>query len=360
MLFPFHHSHLKRWSSRLITAAALFAIAGPATSQSSEPTASLPYGPGVQELTVSDDRTDRPLSGHVWYPTSTPDQMTQAEDGRVWKKALADPKGVQARGPFPLIVVSHGTYGNTFNQAWLGSALSRRGYVVAMVNHPGTSTWLKDMDHARQLWDRPVDMSRLISHLLSDRDFGPLIDNERIFAAGHSLGGITAMQLAGADFSSKRFHEICQEAPELIECTVLGQWSVAITETDRKQMDQTRHDERIKKVISLDLGGTQLLSPVSLSKIDIPVLVLGAGRGVLLNQDRESRALVAALPKEQTHHVELDDGGHFDFMGLCSPGGYAFLKENEPGDEMVCVKGGEARAAQHTRIVDEIENFLNN
>jgi hypothetical protein len=34
------------------------------------------------------------------------------------------------------------------------------------------------------------------------------------------------------------------------------------------------------------------------------------------------------------------------------------MKEHEPGDEIVCVKGGKARERQHQRIVKEILDFL--
>ena len=319
----------------------------------------LPYGPGVAELAVKDAREDRPLSGDVWYPTATPEIHAQANKSKVWQMALADPDGKPAEGVFPLVVVSHGMYGNTFNQAWLGSALARRGYIVAMVNHPGTSTFLRDPGQTRRLWDRPVDLSRLITFLTEESAYKDRIDPNRIYAAGHSLGGFTVMLLAGAEFEPDRYERVCSGEDLPVACQVLMGWSIAKTEGDRIEMAKSRKDPRLAKVISLDLGGTPVFSRDSLGAVDIPVLVLGSQRADMLNQENESRALASALPVDFVRHVELTDAGHFDFMGVCKPEGFAILQEHEPGDEIVCIKGNAERIEQHRRILSEILAFLN-
>jgi predicted dienelactone hydrolase len=316
------------------------------------------YGPGVVELTVTDSRIDRPLSGEIWFPTRTPDKMSRANKSQVWQMALADRGGEPADGPFPLLVVSHGMYGNTFNQAWLGSELARRGYVVAMINHPGTSTFLRDPDQARELWERPVDLSRLISYLVEDSDYRELIDLDRIYTAGHSLGGFTVMLLAGAEFDAARYKSVCTGDDLPVACGVLADWSIAETEADQQEMESSRKDLRVSKVISLDLGGTPVFSRESLKAMEIPVLVLGSGRADMLNQLVESRALASALPTDKVRYIELKDAGHFDFMGLCKPEGFSILKEHEPGDEIVCVKGSAERRVQHQRILQEILDFF--
>ncbi len=338
----------------LATAMMLAALNGAGSTQ----TPPLPFGPGVTEITVDDERSDRPLAGDLWYPTTTPDRMSRANKSKVWEMAPADPEGVAAQGPFPLIVVSHGMYGNTRNQAWLASELSRRGYLVAMVNHPGTSSFLRDEDQARELWDRPVDLSRLITYLVKSSAFRDKIDTDRIYAVGHSLGGYTVMLTAGATFDNATYRAACADGTDQLACQVLEGWSIAETEEDRQQMEVSRRDPRISKVISLDLGGTQVFSPVSLAAIDVPVLILGSERADMLDQDVESRALAASLPEEQVQHIELEDAGHFDFMAVCKPDGYAILRKFEPGDEMVCVKGTTEREHQHQRIVQEVLDFL--
>lgn len=337
---------------------AVAACAAPLQGGVAETSPAHGYGPGHAELTVTDERNDRLLTGEVWYPASEPGSVTPAYDSKVWLAPYMDTQSEPAAGSFPLLVVSHGMYGNTRNQAWLGSELARRGFVVAMVNHPGTSTFLRDPEHARQLWERPADLSRLISYMLTASPLRERIDESRIYAAGHSLGGMTVMLLAGAEFDGERYRSICREEPVPVVCKVLGGWSVAETDSDMRQMETSRKDPRVSRVISMDLGGTLTFSPESLAAIDIPVLVFGAGRGDMIDQDIESRALAAALPAGSTRDVELAGAGHFDFMGVCKPGAYALLAEEEPGDEMVCVKGTGERQSQHEKILLEILSFL--
>ncbi|MES0808371.1 prolyl oligopeptidase family serine peptidase [Roseibium sp. SCPC15] len=345
-----------------IVASALFTISAtcvvgltPAQAGDVENTS---FGPGVTKLTVEDERRDRPLSGDIWYPTSTPEKFSRADKSKVWQMALADPGGPAANGSYPLLVVSHGMYGNTFNQAWLGSELARRGFVVAMINHPGTSTFLRDPDQARELWERPRDLSRLITYLTEDSPFKDLIDSSRIYAAGHSLGGFTVMLIAGAEFDDDLYRSSCAVENAPVACEVLAGWSVAETQSDRNEMETSRKDPRVLKVVSLDLGGTPVLSRESLASVDTSVLVLGSERADMLNQDVESRALAAALPSDKVRHLELTDAGHFDFMGVCKPEGYEILKVHEPGDEIVCIKGTTERERQHRIILEELLNFL--
>lgn len=318
----------------------------------------LPHGPGVAKIEVEDSQTNRPLSGDIWFPTSTPERHSRADISKVWQMAPADPGGTAAKGAFPLLVVSHGMYGNTFNQAWLASELARRGFVVAMINHPGTSTFLRDPEQARELWLRPTDLSRLVTYLTEESEYAAIIDRDRIFAAGHSLGGFTVMMLAGAQFDNQRYGSVCKGRDLPVACEVLRGWSIAETEVDQIEMATSRKDDRVRKVISLDLGGTPVFSRDSLARIDIPVLVLGSGRADMLDQEIESRALATALPADKVRHLELPDAGHFDFMGVCKPEGYAILEEHEPGDEIVCIKGHGERKDQHRRIVKEILSFL--
>lgn len=111
--------------------------------------------------------------------------------------------------PRPLLVFSHGIGGARDGYQYLGAYLASRGYVVAHVQHVGSD---------RQLWrGNPFTLvSRLseaatdteaihrvsdIRHALDTLLYGPLanrIDQDRIFAAGHSYGANTAMLLSGA------------------------------------------------------------------------------------------------------------------------------------------------------------------
>ncbi|CAN0604377.1 unnamed protein product, partial [Ectocarpus sp. 12 AP-2014] len=184
-------------------------------------------------------------------------------------------------------------FGNAYNQAWFGAAMSKRGYVVAAISHPGTSTWLRDADQRRALWERPKDVSRVIDHVTTPGALPIEVLSDQVFMAGHSLGGFTAALLAGARYDADQLESFCDGRSDEMVCGIFADWDIAKTPQDRTQMEADLADPRIRAFALFDLGGTQSFSPQSLAKIDSPLLVFGAPiTNSGLDLDIESRALV--------------------------------------------------------------------
>ncbi|MCY0094513.1 alpha/beta hydrolase family protein [Hoeflea ulvae] len=315
------------------------------------------YQTGLADLTIADTAGQRDLEGFVWYPTTETEELSEQHSNQVWAgiKAIKDAR--PAAGQHPLVVLSHGMYGNAMNQSWLASALAQRGYVVAAINHPGTSTWARDAEDARQMWQRPKDVSRVIDHLLATSDLSEHIQPDRIFMAGHSLGGFTAMALAGGRYDAKAFGDFCDGRPGELVCGIFANWNVAQTPDDIATMSADLSDPRIKAFAVFDLGGTQTFSSESLGRIKTPMLIFGAPRDIEatgIDLDVESRALVAALPKPSVTYLEPANLAHFDFLGECRPNGLEILKQEEPDDAFICIDGATERRALHAMIIDEV------
>lgn len=317
------------------------------------------YQTGLVELNILDTDGDRHMSGYLWYPTQETEGKTPALGGAVWEGISVIPNAEPTVGRYPFLVMSHGMYGNARNQAWLASALTKTGYVVAAINHPGTSTFQRDPDQRRELWQRPRDISRAIDHVLGSSEIGSLVDRDRIFMAGHSLGGFTAVALAGGRYDAAKMDAFCAANPGELVCGIFDDWDIAKTPADRAKMTGDLSDARISGFAVFDLGGTQSFSTQSLGKIDRPMLVIGAPLDVVgLDLDRESRALVAALPKGNVRYIEPATLSHFDFLGVCTPNALQILKEEEPEDVFVCEQGREQRRADHDKIVEEVASFF--
>ncbi|OCW55834.1 hypothetical protein AWJ14_15260 [Hoeflea olei] len=317
------------------------------------------YQTGLADLKITDRTGHRDLKGYVWYPTSQTEGLATHHANPVWAGIEAIAEAPVAPGRFPLVVVSHGMYGNAMNQSWLAADLARRGYVVAAISHPGTSTWLRDADDARQMWERPKDISRLIDHLLASSSLSGTIDPDRIFMAGHSLGGFTAVELAGGRYDRETFKTYCAAHPDELTCDIFDRWNIGKTPEDRAAMQADLSDPRLRGIAVFDLGGTQAFSPASLNEIKTPLLVIGAPEDIHgLDLDVESRALVAALPKSSVTYLEPAGLAHFDFLGECTENGLAILAEEEPADRFVCIDGTTERRALHAMIADAVATFF--
>jgi predicted dienelactone hydrolase len=107
-------------------------------------------------------------------------------------------------GRFPLVMISHGTGGSRFSLEWLAQSLVKSGFVVAAVDHWGNTYNNKIPLQFFEIWQRPQDISFVITKLLSDRDLNKIIDSHKIGAAGFSAGGYAVIALAGgvADFKT--------------------------------------------------------------------------------------------------------------------------------------------------------------
>ncbi len=312
------------------------------------------YSTGLMQMNVPD--AARPLDGFLWYPTEAEGRTLRAHGNAVWEAIRVMPDATPADGAQPLVVLSHGMFGNSRNQAWLAAELTAAGYIVAAVDHPGTSTFQRDPDDARELWERPHDISRTIDHILAMEEVE--VDEDRIFMAGHSLGGWTAMMLAGGQYDTARIDAYCAADPEDLVCGIFQMWRVGMAEDDRAVIEQDWSDPRLAGVAVFDLGGTQTFSDTSLAAIETPLIVFGApiaNSGIDL--DVESRALVAALP-EGVRYVEPEDLAHFDFLGRCTDRAHEILMEENPDDVMVCENGREERARDHAMIAEAVIAFF--
>jgi len=204
---------------------------------------------GFRKTTLPDARDLRPLELVVWYPSATTATPQLIADNQVFFGVLAVPDAKPAAGEHPLVVLSHGYLGNWGKQAWLASALAHKGYIVAAVNLPGSTTLDQTPEAAEQLWRRPMDLNRAITAVLAQpKQFG-VVEKGRITAVGHSLGGWTAMEIAGARFDPDRFAQDCSVHPKLASCTVYQVMNPANTPSLKTWLSASLRDQRVSAVV---------------------------------------------------------------------------------------------------------------
>lgn len=311
---------------------------------------------GFQNITLPDAQNNRPLQMVVWYPANTTTTPELIRDDAVFYGALAVPDAPPASGKHPLVVMSHGNGGNWGNQLWLASALAHKGYIVAAVNHPGTTSKDRSPEAAAQLWQRPKDLSRAIDAVLAQPQQFGAVAPQRIAAIGHSLGGWTVLEIAGARFDPALFAKDCAAHLQLSGCIAYQKMNPEST-----QMAADLRDKRVSAVVSLDLGLSRGMTDASLAALPVPVLVLAAAaNGPDLPAELESADMAKRLPKASTQYLKIDDATHFSFMAICKPTGEALIEESSPGDGMIChdAKGARPREVIQQQVLDLVTGFL--
>lgn len=143
------------------------------------------------------DTGARPLDWSVWYPTDCVDGLKKASNFFDLEDAFQEPP--IAGGVFPVVLMSHGTGGSAEGMAWIASFLAKRGFVVIGANHHGNTSMAEYQPEGFLCWwERAEDLSELLTYHLGQGPFAKSLDVDRVSALGFSLGGYTAMALAGA------------------------------------------------------------------------------------------------------------------------------------------------------------------
>lgn len=312
---------------------------------------------GFRQLTSVAGDGSRKLDIAVWYPAAAGEAVLVG-DNKVFVGQSVQTDAPLAPGLHSLVVLSHGFSGHVFNQGWLAVDLAAHGYVVAAVNHPGTTSRNMDKAVGARLWERPRDISRVIDELTRNPAWA--ISNDGVAVIGHSLGGWTVMELAGARFDVPLFEADCRENKKLAPCEVYRQLGAGVDAEAKTALQQDLSDPRVKAVVSLDLGLARGFDAESLSRVGVPVLVIAADGGdERMPAGMESRHLADLLPPATTRYAAIPGTSHFSFLPVCKPGAVELLEADVKGDGMVCRDGRDGdRATIHRQVADEIAGFL--
>jgi predicted dienelactone hydrolase len=177
--------------SRLSTAARLILTLLCAALATAAPAAESTFAIGLRQASFTDEsRPVKASSGFAGAPVRRIDVM-------VWYPATkaGDNAPIASKGPWPLVIYSHGTNGYPNNNMHLVNHLVSHGYVVAAPAYPLSSTQTYTrirMTDTSDVINQTKDVRFVIDRLLADPFFSTAIDPKRIGTTGHSLGGVTS------------------------------------------------------------------------------------------------------------------------------------------------------------------------
>jgi predicted dienelactone hydrolase len=263
---------------------------------------------GVREIVVPADATGPEISAQLWTPCAVPAGPLEVDSGG----ATLTIQGVKDCAPsgtgIPLILVSHGMYGDVFSHHDTAEVLADAGFAVVTLNHTrdSISSTRESVDDLASFLVRPVDIKRAITFFLSDLQEYVDIDSRRIGFFGFSRGGYTGLILAGAvpDFHAAPFP--CPE--EFFMCKQIRDNSVP---------DHDPGDEpRIKAFVIAD-PVSFFPDKSSLQRAIAPIQLWSSDHGGMGVRPEDVEFIERNLPTAPEFHRETNSG-HLSFQFPCS------------------------------------------
>ncbi|MEL7245245.1 MAG: alpha/beta hydrolase [Cyanobacteria bacterium J06629_18] len=185
----------------------------------------------------------------------------------------------------PLVVISHGFGAGRENLSYLARHLASYGISVAAIEHPGSNITainqaanaadLKKLINPKEFINRPKDISFLLNELAKlNRQPGRLqgkLNTQQVNVIGHSLGGYTALAVAGGEVNIEQLRRFCRKSLNMTSAP--GDWLQCAAASLPEKKIQLQ-DQRIKSAIALNPMIGKLFGERGLGKINKPVLIL--------------------------------------------------------------------------------------
>ncbi|PTV70640.1 alpha/beta hydrolase family protein [Agrobacterium pusense] len=290
---------------------------------------------GFKQIELPADQGGKTLAVSMWYPTTSSGKAETVGENAIFFGLDVLRDASRAPGSHPLVLLSHGYGGSWRNLNWLAGELVHDGYVAAAPDHAGEDFEAQKGNEVVALWERPRAISTVLTALLKDEALAGRIDSRRIAVIGHSLGGWTAMELAGARYSADLALEGCDVTPLPPQCKA----------------------NRLLSKVGI-IGGGKADPRLSMSRYDNR-MAAGVETPEIAAIKADSDRVAALLPKATTTYHVIPDATHLSFMQICKEDGEKRLLEESPNEAFICRSGGgRDRAALHQEIRGAVTTFL--
>ncbi|MEH2009485.1 alpha/beta hydrolase [Nostoc sp.] len=234
----------------------------------------------------------------------------------------------------PVIVISHGLGLDSSNFQYLATHLASYGFAVVVPNHPGSDAkQLHSLLNRRaievaepgEFKDRPLDITFILNQLekdnQSDSRFKGHLNLQQVGVFGQSLGGYTALALAGAKINFQQLKQDCQPAALqntwnmslLLQCRAL---ELSIGKSDK---DYNLRDKRVKAAIAVNPITSSIFGKAGLSQTKTPVMIVSSSDDTVAPALAEQILPFSWFTNSQKYFVMLVGGTHFSTIGNGNP-----------------------------------------
>jgi predicted dienelactone hydrolase len=275
---------------------------------------------GFRQLSIHDATQNAPIPVLVFYPTELP--ATTATLGPY--QFEVSPDAPAAAGAYPMVVISHGSGGTHILYRTIAMHLAKNGYVVAVPEHPGNNRLDNSLyGTVDNLVNRPRHVRLVLDTLAADAALGSVVQADKAAVIGHSMGGYTALAVAGGMPWSKEGKPV----------------AVAT-------------DARVRAIVLLAPATAWYQPEDALARVEVPILMITGEHDDITPQWHADLVLDRVPERQRVHFRVVENAGHFSFLSPFPPklkaGGFAPTQDPEGFD----------REAFHEQLPEEIRQFL--
>ncbi|MEL6251908.1 MAG: alpha/beta fold hydrolase [Bacteroidota bacterium] len=296
---------------------------------------------GFQNLEIRDEELGLSFPCKIFYPSTAQSQIQQFGP----YKLEISMGGEVAGENLPLVIISHGSGGAGLVYRDLAIYLAKAGFLVALPQHPFNNrfdnSWEGDV---RNLIHRPRHIRLLADVLYAKEELG--IKKNSVAVIGHSMGGYTALAVAGGKPNTGHMIEFCKQ-PENIHSPI----AQSILKHDPVAQDIALvKDDRVKALVLMAGASIDFKSSDALEEVNVPVLMYtpSLDEGAI----KQAEIVEANLRKDLLTHKVIKHADHYSFL---SP----FPEQIRPyvGPAGMDAPGFD-RAAFHAELHADLEAFF--
>ena len=313
-----------------------------------------------------DQTGPRPVAWSAWYPASPrSSRMIPRMAWGLFDLGEVDPDQALAHGgPWPVVLLSHGTGGSAESLGWLARELACRGSVVLAAQHHGnTSLEPYRAEGFLCWWERARDLSGLLTEASGPHVFGAALDLQRVAAVGYSLGAHTVLSLGGAVTSMdllqrwqdsvgavergpREFPDLAGRLPSLFE-------SSAVFRASWSRQGDSNQDPRVRAVVAIaPPPPVRAFTHGSIQAMTVPVTLMAGGADLEAPLSVGAAWLQSLNPNFALHEVG-GSVGHHSFLGPPSATG----QRDQP--ELFADATEVARDEVHRRVLSLVDRACN-
>lgn len=247
----------------------------------------------------------------IWYPVDPDLPGSPSKDPWDLFQIALNAPFAYSKEKMPVIILSHGYTGSPHQLSWLIRGLVHYGFIVLAIQHLDLDDGKAHANH----WRRAVDVGLIINEFTAN-PVSKQADLGRIGIAGFSLGGTTAVWVAGG--RSTKLESLIP-GPDYAAPEDYVRANEALPGLNKELMSKDWRDPRVKAAFVMAPGWAWLFDEKSLQNISIPMYFVAAAADKVLVTKNNAGFFAKHTP--HAYYQEISGkANHYIFISMLAEG----------------------------------------